>query len=636
MINDRKLAAVLGEFARPLATDFPIQAIIDHLVERIVGVLPITSAGVTLISGGTGPLYVAASDAAALRFEQFQTASGQGPCMTACQTGLPVSVVDLRLPDVRFPEFCDLAAAGGLGAVFTFPLHHGRTGVRLGALDLYRDRPGPLDLDDLDAAETLADVTTAYLLNAQARNDLHLAADSLLAGALHDPLTGLANRVLLQERLQHTAARAQRSHALAAVLFADLDAFKSVNDTYGHAIGDELLIAVAHRISGLLRPGDTLARIAGDEFVILCENVASRDDVDALAVRIDESFTRPFTLRRPFAASCDGGDVDVDVDVDVDAAGDIDVCITASVGIAFSGPANRVDFQLVRDADTAMYQAKRKGGGAHQVIDLREADVAADRVTLGQDLRTALADGELALAYQPIVRPGSGVIVGVEALLRWTHPTRGSIPAQLTVSLAEDSALIEQIGAWVLERACTDQVTWNLSRPTTPLMLAVNVSPRQLMSAGFCESVARTITTTGADASALTLEVTESIFLADGDRAMAVLTELRRLGLRVALDDFGTGYSSLSYLRQFPVDVVKIDQGFIADIGHGGPSSAIISAVASLAHALGMGVVAEGVETAEQREAVIAVGCESAQGYFYARPLSLPALNDLLAASPAG
>ncbi|MDQ1711069.1 MAG: hypothetical protein QOE45_519 [Frankiaceae bacterium] len=614
MIHERQLSAVLSEFARTMVTDFPIQSILDRLVERIVDVLPVTAAGVTLISPGIAPYYIAASNDAALEFEKLQTASGEGPCVAAFQTGEAVSVPDLGADD-RFPAFANAAAQAGLAAVFTFPLRHDEG--RLGALDLYRDTTGPLDPDDMAAAQTLADVAAAYLLNAQARQEAGETADRLIASTLHDPLTGLPNRVLLQQRLAHAAERAQRSHSEAAVLFADLDGFKQVNDVHGHGVGDELLVAVAERLSALLRPGDTLARVSGDEFVILCEDLQAASDIDDLANRIDNAFTTPFAV------------------ADKDAA-PVEISITASVGMAFSGHAEDITRHLVRDADIAMYQAKRKGGAAHQVIDLHEARRAADLDEMYRDLRTAFCQDELTVAYQPIVSVADGLVTGVEALLRWVHPIRGPVPTLSMIGVAEESSLIVSIGAWVLERGCRDSMRYLHERPDAPLDLAVNVSVRQLMGAGFADTVLQVLDRTGMRASRLILEMTESIFLDDGARAMTVLADLKDLGVRLALDDFGTGYSSLNYLRRFPVDIVKIDQAYVAGIGDQQRGTEIVGAVTGLAHALGLSVTAEGVETSDQHDIVVAVGCDSAQGFHYAPALTFDELAARLRAHPAG
>lgn len=335
VVNERQLSVVLSDFARTMVTDFPIQSILDHLVQRIVDVLPVTAAGVTLISEGTAPRYVAASDAAALRYEQLQSQIGRGPCIAAYETSAAVTVPDLA-GDERFPEFSEAAARAGLGAVFTFPLRHAR-GCS-GALDLYRDAPGPLTADDLEAAQTLADVVAAYLINAQAREEASTTSARLHHSAHHDALTGLPNRLLLQQRLEHAAQLAGRSHSAAAVLFADLDRFKDVNDALGHAVGDQLLVAVAERLSALVRPGDTLARVSGDEFIVLCENLADADQAHALVARIHEGFAEAFVV-----------------------AGH-ELRVTASVGVAFAGPGDEITAQLISDADLAMYQAKRGRG----------------------------------------------------------------------------------------------------------------------------------------------------------------------------------------------------------------------------------------------------------------------------------
>jgi len=606
VVQANSLSSVLSEFAETMLTDFRIQAILDHLVKRIVDVLPISSAGVTLISPGSAPQYVASSDPAALVFERLQTNLGQGPCWVAYRSGKPVLIPDLAA-DHSFPRFGPPAVAAGMAAVFSFPMWHGEG--RLGSLDLYRDTVGALGADDVAAAQTLANVAAAYLLNAQARQQALEARDRFRENSLHDALTGLPNRVLLAQRLEHAAARAQRSGTMAAVLFADLDRFKQVNDTYGHAVGDQLLIDVGARLASLVRPGDTLARISGDEFVILCEDLTAPDDAERLAARIDRAFAAPFTV-----------------------AGH-ELVMTASVGIAYSGPNRAINYQLVNDADVAMYQAKRKGGAAH-VIDLRDAASAAQHRDLAADLRAATATGALDLAYQPIVRTTDGRVTGVEALLRWTHPSIGPIPALTAIAVAGHDDLIQHIGAWVLERSCHDQVSWLAAHPETPLELSVNVSVRQLMGRDFAGTVANVLRSTGMNPTALVLEVTEGIFITDVEQTMNVLLDLRALGVRLALDDFGTGYCSLSYLQHFPVDIIKIDQAFTATLGRGPASAAIVAAVTQLAHGLGMTVTAEGVETADQRDELASIGCENAQGFHYARPMTSRDIAARLALAP--
>ncbi len=604
MVDDTKLSEVLREFARTLVTDFPIQRILDHLVGRIVEILPITSAGVTLISPSLHPHYVAASDASALKFERLQAATGEGPCLLSYHMGESVEVADLRL-DERFPIFGPLAIAEGLVAVFAIPLRHGSE--KLGVLDLYRLTPGLMSRDAMSVAQTLADVAAAYILNARSREAARVTSEEFLHRSLHDALTGLPNRVLLEERMVHAAQRAIRSHSATAILFVDLDHFKEVNDTLGHHVGDDLLRLVATRLAPVVRVGDTLARLSGDEFVFLCEDLTSAHDVDLLATRVYDAFNEPFELS--------GGPC----------------AITASVGIAFAGPGEDITDHLLVQADRAMCEVKRAGGDRHRIVDFREATPLTDR-SLEADLRSALAHGALDVAYQPIVDSTDGVVVGVEALLRWTDPERGAVSPLAMVAVAERSDLIDEIGAWVLETACRDRMTWLAAQPLKPLELSVNVSARQLRRPGFAASVDAIVKRTSMDPTALVLEMTESVLIDESDRIASTLADLKAIGVRLALDDFGSGYSSLSYLSRLPIDIVKIDQTFIAEI-HKPDGSTIVSAVTDLAHALRLTVVAEGVETEAQREKVATMGCDQSQGYFYARPMPATEICASLAGS---
>ena len=397
--------------------------------------------------------------------------------------------------------------------------------------------------------------------------------------------------------------RGSRSRKVTAVLLADLDRFKSVNDTYGHRAGDELLVAVADRLTALVRPSDTIARLAGDEFVILCEDLEAESHAEMIAQRIVNGLVRPFQL----------------------SAGEVE--LSASVGVAYAGWGDQVPEQLLNDADAAMYQAKRKGGDRHQVIDLREQRVEQSRASLLKDLHQALRRGELRAEYQPIVDTSDGRVTGAEALLRWDHPTRGSVAPAVLIPLAEQAGLISEIGRWVLRQACTDRHRWENG---APFGVAVNVSARQLMEPGFAQMVADVLEATGTNPPVLTLEITESVFIQDAPRALIVLKELKELGVLLSLDDFGTGYSSLSYLDRFPVDVVKIDRGFVAALTVNTATRAIVAAIVELAHALNLGVVAEGVETVEERRQVEALGSESCQGYYFARPMPADNLDALL------
>jgi diguanylate cyclase (GGDEF)-like protein len=583
-----------------MVTNFPIERILDHLVLRIVDIMPVTAAGVTLIFDGVDPRYVAASNGAALRFEQLQTDLGEGPCLAAYQTGEAILIPDLTT-ELRFPTFTPRAREAGLRAVFTFPLRHDE--LQLGALDLYRDTAGPLSPGSMSAAQTLADVATAYLINAQARADLEDSHSQSRDAALHDPLTGLANRVLMLERLEHAFLRCRRSGKTSAVFFVDLDEFKGVNDRYGHRVGDELLVAVAKRLTGVLRPGDSLARLSGDEFVILCEDLDDPSQADAIAVRIGEEIARPFALS---PAS---------------------IGISASVGVAFTERGDAAAEDLLDSADLAMYRTKRRKHGAH-AMDLRDIR-PENQVGLSRSLDGAVERGEFHLEYQPIVDTVEGRLTGVEALLRWQHPTRGSVSPMVFIPFAEQSGQIVEVGRWVLEQAWQDQNKWRRHRAVSVTM-SVNVSAHQFMSAGFVGTVASLLATTPLDPGSLTLEMTESFLVRDRDRALIVLNDLKDLGVSLALDDFGSGYSSLSYLTTLPIDTIKIDRAFIADLGVDPSSHTIVTAIIELAHGLGMTVVSEGVETAEQRHELIDLGCDACQGFYFAKPARAESLEALL------
>jgi diguanylate cyclase (GGDEF)-like protein len=611
MPSELQLSGVLSEFARTMVTDFPIQGILDRLVERIVEVMPVTSAGVTLISPGVDPRYVAASDGAALRFEKLQTELGEGPCLAAYHSGTAVTVPDLRV-EVRFPVFAPRALGAGLAAVFTFPLWHGER--RLGALDLYRDTPGELSEAEMSGAQTLADVAAAYLLNAQARADLLDSSERSRRAALHDALTGLPNRVLVLERLEHAFLRSQRSGRTSAVLLLDLDRFKAVNDAYGHRVGDELLIAVGRRLRTLLRSGDTLGRLSGDEFAILCEDLVAPADAERIAARVVTVLDEPFVL----ASS--------------------EVVVTASIGVALAGPAELDAEQLLHHADRAMYRDKHRRQERGRLSDRRNEHLADQQASLEGDLPGVVERGELGLEYQPIVDTVDGRLIGVEALVRWAHPRRGPVAPAVLIPLAEHAGLIAGIGQWVLDQAWSQRSRWPSRRPAPAergarageLAISVNVSAQQLMSVGFAETVAGVLGSSGGDPRLLSLEVTESVFDRDSERALVVLHDLKDIGVTVTLDNFGVGYSSLSYLKRFPVDVVKIDREFVTEVAHDPVTRTIVAAVIRLAHDLRMTVTAEGVETVEQLRELDLLGCDNCQGYYFAPAMSAVDLEALI------
>jgi diguanylate cyclase (GGDEF)-like protein len=418
--------------------------------------------------------------------------------------------------------------------------------------------------------------------------------------AFHDPLTDLPNRALFVDRLEQGLRRAWRSHSQIAVLFLDVDRFKVVNDSLGHAAGDELLREVGVRLLAAIRPGDTAARFGGDEFAILLEDVESRVDAEHIAMRI------LLALRTPLALA------------------GRDVFVTASIGIAM-GAACADD--AIRDADLAMYRAKAQGKGRYAMFEPSMHAAVLERAELEADLQRGVARDELELHYQPIVDLESRDVVGVEALVRWRHPQRGLVGPGAFIPLAEEAGMMPDLGRWILERACLDAASWQHERP---LRLSVNLSATQLESAGIAEDVAAALARSGLAPSALVLEITETALMRNVDETIARLQDLKGLGVLLAVDDFGTGYSSLDYLRRFPIDILKIDKAFVDDLAGG--DFKLAQAIIDLGDSFGMRVVAEGIEHDRQRLRLIDLGCRLGQGFYFARPMPPDELAALLAA----
>jgi diguanylate cyclase (GGDEF)-like protein/PAS domain S-box-containing protein len=431
--------------------------------------------------------------------------------------------------------------------------------------------------------------------------------------AFHDALTGLPNRALLLDRLDHALARGAHHGGAVGVLLLDLDGFKHVNDSLGHAAGDRLLVAFAARLPGCgLRPGDTLARLGGDEFAVVLEGLADPGEAARVAARIVASpaLWAPYPL--------DGREV----------------IVRASVGVAVGRPGADDPGGLLREADIALYRAKAAGKGGYAVFDPAMNAAAVARLELAADLRRAVAQGELALAYQPLVALTDGRIRRAEALVRWTHPARGPVAPGVFVPLAEETGLIHDIGRWVLGAACRQAAAWRRAHGDRAPVVCVNLSAREFQDPALAAAVARALRDAGLDPVGLELEITEGVLMGDAPGTLATLWQLRDLGVGLAVDDFGTGYSSLAYLKRFPVDTLKVDKAFVDGLGTDAEDTAIVGAVVGLAHALGLAVVAEGVETAEQAAGLIRLGCTLAQGYHFARPLSAADLAALLAAGP--
>ena len=426
--------------------------------------------------------------------------------------------------------------------------------------------------------------------------------------ALHDHLTGLANRALLVDRLGQCLARTDRGAYGPAVLFIDLDGFKLINDSFGHGVGDRLLCTVAQRLSSKLRPTDTLARHAGDEFVAVLDQIDEPRDAAIAAERLADALAEPINL--------DGESIH----------------ISASIGVALAEPDSTPE-ALLADADSAMYTAKRTGRGRFEIFGEGMRSRASTRLRLENQLRHALENpGELELHYQPVVALDSLEAVGVEALIRWQHPERGLLPPADIIELAEDSGLIVPVGAWVLGEACRQARLWRDELGRENFEIAINLSARQLVQADFVDSVAQILEAAQVDADLIQLcfEITETVLMSDPDTSAGVLKDLQSLGFRLAIDDFGTGYSSLAYLRTFPVDIVKLDRTFITAVASATTDRTIVGAVIDLAHALDLTVVAEGVETDEQLQVLQSLGCDTAQGYLFARPIPPAQLGDLI------
>ncbi len=434
--------------------------------------------------------------------------------------------------------------------------------------------------------------------------------DQLTFQAFHDPLTGLANRALFLDRVERRLARMRSSSGPPAVLMLDLDDFKSVNDSMGHSAGDALLVAVAGRLRDCVRGGDTVARLGGDEFAIVLSDCQSEQELSEVADRILAAVRQPVAI-------CDR-----------------QVITGASVGAAVATPGEPPE-DLLRDADAALYAAKRRGKGRYERFDPRMTGQIARRVQLKSDLRRALDDGELHVLYQPIVNLDSGRTRAFEALLRWRHPSLGLVPPLEFIPLAEETGLILDIGRWVVHEACAQTRRYDDEHaPWEAPAVTVNVSGRQLESAAFVDDVRAALSATGLQPSRLVLEITESVLLQDLAAMAARLESLKRIGVRIAIDDFGTGYSSLSYLHQLPVDLVKIDKSFVNGLVGADPRKrALVEGVIGLIAALGLKSVAEGIENPEQLQRLRALACEHGQGYLFAPPLPAEQLPAWIARS---
>lgn len=456
------------------------------------------------------------------------------------------------------------------------------------------------DADDVTLLETFAAQASAAVQNTRLGSRLEHQA-------FHDPLTGLANRALFTDRLVHALQRRDGHGTGAAVIFLDLDDFKIINDTLGHAAGDELLCAVAQRLHGVLRPGDTAARFGGDEFAVLLEDSVEQFSVAVVAQRILDALARSFSV-----------------------AGR-EVSLRASLGVALAGAGGIGAGELLRRADVAMYRAKSHGKATFEVFEPSMQEAITRRLEIRNELERAVRDQELLLYYQPVIDLTTLAPVGCEALVRWAHPARGLVSPAEFVAVAEESGLICDIGRYVLREACRQCQMWQTAFPDLPAFsISVNVSPRQLGNQRFVSDVWDALSYSGLHPSRLVLEITESLMADDSENARRMLARLKATGVRISLDDFGTGYSSLSVLQDLPIDILKIDRAFIGRMLDDPRGGAFVQAIVRMGKTLGLGLIAEGVEIPEQAERLLALGCTEAQGFYFARPAPAEALTDLL------
>ncbi|MEN4547942.1 putative bifunctional diguanylate cyclase/phosphodiesterase [Pantoea agglomerans] len=508
-------------------------------------------------------------------------------------------------------HFSDGTPQPGTGARY---LLIAQAGEAVGYLNWIPSRPGAQMLRTIGPSTGLAVLAISllclYMVRRLWNSSVNLSQSMLRLGAseaqaqhlaFHDVLTGLPNRALVEDRLTQALALATRHDQRVALLLIDLDRFKTINDTHGHHAGDELIIAVAQRLSRIVRASDTVGRIGGDEFIVVMPDVDNIGQLHSLAQRIIDELSEPFTL---FGS---------------------DVWSGASIGLALA-PKDGVDrLELMRKADIALYEAKSGGRGTYRQFERAMDESVRTRQTIAADLRTALHTHQgLEVWYQPLMDIGGQQMVGIEALLRWHHPARGLIAPGEFIAIAEETGLIIPLGEWVLAEACITQQRF------PELLVAVNVSPVQFRSTGFVERVMAIVSQNGGDPKRLELEITEGVLIEDEREARAIIVELRDAGFRIALDDFGTGYSSLNYLSNFPVDKIKIDRSFTQSLGVAENSVAIVESVVKLGHAMGLMVTAEGVETPGQMSALADAGCNQLQGYLFSQAVPADQLAALM------
>jgi len=604
-ITERKRAEALREGQQRvlelIAMDKPLHESLGALV-RCIEEQSVGMVGSVLLAGEDGRVQQAIAPSLDPVYAATLIGLESGPCNGSCGTAMyrraPVIVSDI-LHDPLWERYRDAATRQGLRACWSVPILSGNDKV-LGTLALYyRDVRTPSD-SEMQLIDLAVRIATIAIERGQYEAYIsHIAH--------HDPLTGLPNRILLEDRLRQAIAQAGRRNSRVALLFIDLDHFKHINDSLGHHVGDQLLQAAARRMEACLREGDSVARLGGDEFVVCISDVWQNRDAAAVAQKIQDGLSRPFII--------EGHSLQVG----------------CSIGIALY-PLDGSDVgELMQSADAAMYEAKNKGRGMYQFFT-RELNIAAQqRMIVSNQLRCALERGELSVHYQPQLSIASGAIVGVEALLRWEHPEMGMVPPSNFISLLEEIGMMGEIGKWVLKTACAQNVAWQKAG-LPPIRMAVNLSARQFYGGDVVRTVADVLAETGLAPNWLELEITESVILDNSEPVIEAMRQLKQMGVGLSLDDFGTGYSSLSYLRRFPVNRLKIDRAFISDIASDAGSADIVRSILALAQKFGMTVIAEGVETETQLGYLQKQGCPEMQGYLYSPALPAPQMGELLQA----
>jgi diguanylate cyclase (GGDEF)-like protein len=596
----KTMATAIPGLGRALKS-FPIQPLLDVVVRSLTSSLAIEGVGIGITFKRARTLFVAGNSPDVVIVENVQAESREGPGAEAAATGKFVEVRDVSAS--KYTRFAAEAMAHGYHSVFAFPL--GDTVRAVGSMCLYLTETGPLSEDRMRIAQAVTAVTTEFLLNAQQKLVEIIDVQQRGAVGIIDKLTGLPVGEAHRAEVEGQEIEGKGGTESVAILFLDLDRFKLINDTHGHEVGNQLLVAVAQRLAGLTREGEVLTREGGDEFVVFCSRTTI-SDITYLAERIKRAFEYPFVLPKNV------------------------ISIQASIGMAISEPGSWFDSTLFSQADEAMYRVKRQGGADFEFYDPDVEEKEKDTNILADDLAHAIERGQLSLDYQPVCEAANGTVVGCEALLRWNHPVRGLVPAKETIYLAEQRGLMPSIGYWIFEEAFRNYREVSEQIPGLNLMISLNVSPLQLMDREFAERIHALSLVSGMTLSNLSIEVTESTLFNDGDTAKSALNGLMARGAKVCLDGFGTGFSSLGHLQEFTVSQVKVDRSFVQRAPTDKIAYAVLTSVTALGLSLGTPVVAEGVETQQQHDMALKAGCTLAQGYFHFRPGSLQELIAIL------